>query len=64
MVARSGFPFEVQMPGDAQNSGTINRGNRTGSGRLPQPTIDRWFDETAFVPAAPGVYGNAGRNVL
>lgn len=64
LAARSGFPFEVQMPGDAQNSGTINRGNRVGSGRLENPTIDRWFDEGAFAAAAPGVYGNAGRNLL
>lgn len=64
LAVRSGFPFEVQMPGDAQNSGTINRGNRVGSGRLANPAIERWFDESAFVAAPPGVYGNAGRNVL
>jgi hypothetical protein len=28
------------------------------------PTIDRWFDEFAFVASAPGVFGNTGRNVL
>ncbi|MGH9662148.1 MAG: carboxypeptidase regulatory-like domain-containing protein [Bryobacteraceae bacterium] len=61
---RAGFPFDVNYPGDTQNSGTRNRGNRVGSGRLDSPTIDRWFDELAFVAAAPGVYGNTGRNVL
>lgn len=61
---RSGFPFDVSYPGDPQNSGTRNRGNRIASGGLSNPTIDRWFDEFAFVASAPGVYGNAGRNVL
>ena len=61
---RSGFPFDVNYPGDPQNSGTRNRGDRVGSGRLDDPTIDMWFDQLAFVASAPGVIGNAGRNVL
>jgi len=61
---RSGTPFDISYPGDAQNSGTRNRGNRIASGKLDNPTIDRWFDEQAFVQSAPGVMGNTGRNVL
>jgi len=61
---RTGFPFDVSYPGDPQNSGTANRGDRIASGRVPNPTIDKWFDEFAFVQSAPGVYGNTGRNVL
>ena len=61
---RTGTPFDVTYPGDTQNSGTTNRGNRIGVGTIDNPTIDRWFDEFAFVAAAPGVYGNNGRNVL
>lgn len=61
---RTGIPFSVSYPGDTQNSGTANRGDRIGTGTLGNPTIDKWFDETAFVAAAPGVYGNTGRNVL
>jgi hypothetical protein len=61
---RTGIPFSVSYPGDAQNSGTANRGDRIGVGTLPDPTIDRWFDEFAFVASAPGVFGNTGRNVL
>jgi hypothetical protein len=61
---RSGFPFDVNYPGDPQNTGTRNRGNRIAGGTLDNPTIDRWFDESAFVASAPGVYGNTGRNVL
>ncbi len=61
---RTGFPFEVTFPGDPQNSGTTNRGNRVGSGVLSNPTIDNWFDQSAFVVSEPGVYGTNGRNVL
>ncbi len=61
---RTGFPFEVTFPGDPQNSGTTNRGNRVGSGVLSNPTIDNWFDQSAFVVSEPGVYGTTGRNIL
>ncbi|MDE0261897.1 MAG: TonB-dependent receptor [Bryobacterales bacterium] len=61
---RTGFPFEVTFPGDPQNSGTTNRGNRVGSGVLSNPTIDNWFDQSAFVVSEPGVFGTTGRNPL
>ena len=61
---RTGFPFEVTFPGDPQNSGTTNRGNRVGSGVLSNPTIDNWFDQSAFVVSEPGIYGTTGRNPL
>ncbi len=61
---RTGIPFSVSYPGDPQNSGTANRGDRVGVGTIDNPTIDKWFDEMAFVASAPGVYGNTGRNVL
>ena len=61
---RSGFPFEVTFPGDPQNSGSTNRGDRIGVGNLSNPTIDNYFDQSAFVVSAPGVFGTNGRNVL
>jgi len=61
---RTGIPFSVSYPGDTQNSGTANRGNRVGVGTIDNPTINKWFDEFAFVAAPPGVFGNTGRNVL
>lgn len=64
MTFRTGFPFDVSYPGDPQNSGTRNRGDRIASGKLDNPTIDKWFDEFAFVQSLPGVYGTTGRNVL
>jgi hypothetical protein len=64
LTLRSGTPFEITFPGDPQNTGTTNRGNRIGNGKLDNPTIDNWFDQSAFVISAPGVYGTTGRNVL
>ena len=64
LTLMTGFPFDISYPGDPQNSGTRNRGDRIGSGKLSNPTIDKWFDEMAFVASAPGVYGNTGRNLL
>jgi hypothetical protein len=33
-------------------------------GQLDNPTIDRYFDTSAFVFPAQYTYGNAGRNIL
>ena len=44
LALRSGLPFEVTFPDDPQNSGTTDN-----------PTIDNWFDQSAFVVSAPGV---------
>ena len=40
--------------------------NRIADGRLDNPTIERWFDTSAFVAPADvtGTYGDAGRNIL
>ena len=48
------------------STGTTNRPNRLRSGELDNPTIDRWFDLTAFVQTTDntGTYGNSGRNIL
>lgn len=64
VTLRTGLPFDVSYPCDPQNSATPNRGDRVASGKVANPTIDRWFDQCAFVPSAPGVFGNTGRNVL
>jgi hypothetical protein len=34
------------------------------SPHLSNPTIDRWFDTTAFAAPAQFTYGTAGRNIL
>jgi hypothetical protein len=38
--------------------------NRVAKGTLPNPTIQQWFDTSAFVTPAIGTYGNSGRNIL
>ena len=40
------------------------RPDRIASGRLDHPTIDKWFDTSAFVLNAPYTWGNSGRNIL
>jgi outer membrane receptor protein involved in Fe transport len=40
------------------------RPDRNGSGDVPNPTRNLWFDPTAFTRPAPFVYGNSGRNIL
>jgi hypothetical protein len=43
-----------------------NRPNRIGNGQSSNPTINQWFDATAFqiVPEPTATYGNAGRNIM
>lgn len=38
--------------------------DRIGTGTLPNPGIDAWFDTSAFVQPAPYSFGNSGRNIL
>ena len=51
---RSGLPFTPTISRDVANTGaTDQRPNRIGSGKLENPTLDAWFDKSAFVePAA------------
>jgi hypothetical protein len=53
--------------GDPSNTGASGgRPDRISSGELENPTIQRWFDKTAFVvpPANSGRFGNSGVNIL
>jgi hypothetical protein len=62
---QSGDPFTVGMSGDVANVGTgYQRPDRIASGKISNPTVDLWFDASAF--AAPSLYtfGNSGRNIL
>ncbi len=66
LLLRSGLPFSVNQSQTVQSTGTGNRPNRIASGKLDNPTVDRWFDTSAFVPTTDitGTYGNSGRNIL
>jgi hypothetical protein len=72
MTLRSGFPITVSQ-GNIINTGNAPvRPDRVGSGKLDNPTINRWFDVDAFrivscanaaIPEACH-YGNSGRGII
>ncbi|HWQ55465.1 MAG TPA: TonB-dependent receptor [Bryobacteraceae bacterium] len=64
LTAQSGLPFTPGVSGDFANIGSGNRPNRIASGKLDNPTVDRWFDPTAFTLPAQYTFGNSGRNIL
>ena len=66
---RSGLPFTPTVSRDVANIGTgggrdSQRPNRIGDGKLDNPTIDLWFDKTAFVVPADFTFGDSGRGIL
>jgi hypothetical protein len=61
---QTGLPFTPTANTSTLNTGTGSRPNRTGNGKLDNPTIDRWFDTSAFATPAQFSYGNSGRNIL
>jgi len=65
LVLRNGLPFTPTVSRDVANIGVGGqRPNRIGSGTLTNPTLDHWFDTTAFKAPDNFTYGNSGRNVL
>jgi len=48
---------------DAAGAGN-QRPNRVGSGEAANPTLDAWFDKSAFAEPTAFTYGNSGRNIL
>ena len=72
LLARSGYPFTVFQSRNplstmsAMVPGQLYRPDRIGRGSVEAPTVDRWFDTSAFVvPSEPtATFGNSGRNIL
>ena len=66
LYLRGGLPLTITQTQGVQSTGTGNRPNRVCNGSLSNPTIDRWFDTSCFVPPADvtGTYGNAGRGII
>lgn len=64
VTLRSGLPFTPSINGDPANTGRPQRPNRIASGQLDNPSINGWFDVSAFVVASAFTYGNSGRNIL
>jgi hypothetical protein len=55
----------VTISRDVANTGVGGqRPNRIASGKLEDPTLERWFDTGAFVAAPNFTYGNAGIRIL
>jgi hypothetical protein len=61
---QTGLPFTPTLNAATVNTGTGSRPNRIGEGTLDNPTVDRWFDTTAFATPAQFTYGDSGRNIL
>jgi hypothetical protein len=62
---RSGLAFTPTISRDVANTGVgSQRPNRIGSGEAQNPTLDAWFDKSAFVEPAQFTYGTSGRNIL
>jgi hypothetical protein len=62
----SGLPFTPTM-GTANLSGALSGSwypNRVGNGSLSNPTVQGWFDPSAFTAPAEYTFGNSGRNIL
>jgi hypothetical protein len=62
---RSGLPYTPTISRDVANIGVGGqRPNRVGSGELENPTIDLWFDKTAFVVPPNFTFGDSGPGIL
>lgn len=65
VTLQSGMPFTITSGRDVANTGSSpQRPDRIASGKLSNPTIDEWFDTSAFALNAPYTWGNSGRNIL
>lgn len=66
LVFQTGQWFHPTISGiDPANVGvTGSRPDRLRSGALANPTIDMWFDLTAFAPPPSGRFGNCGLHIL
>ena len=61
-----GQPFTPQLAVFNAALGDASRPDRIGSGKLDNPTVERWFNLADFriVPTGTGRFGTSGRNIL
>ena len=73
VTLQTGRPFTVALLPEFDNSNTgisnlgflgNDRPNLVGQARLSNPTVERWFNTSAFAFPPFGSFGNAGRNIL
>jgi hypothetical protein len=65
ITKRSGLIYNVTSGRD--NSLTAmgqDRPNLVADPAIDSPTVERWFNTSAFVANGPGQYGNVGRNTI
>jgi hypothetical protein len=62
----TGPPFTPKLGTVDYTNGSASRPDRLSKGTLDNPTVDQWFDRTAFpiVPLGSYRFGTAGRNIL
>ncbi len=62
----TGPPFTPKVANYNYTNGEASRPDRVAKGTLPNPSVDQWFDRTAFpvVPLGAYRFGNSGRNIL
>jgi hypothetical protein len=65
-TAHTGYPITVIDGSNPslQASRVTERPNRIGSGKVANPTLERWIDRSAFVSAPLGQFGNSGVGIL
>jgi outer membrane receptor protein involved in Fe transport len=65
-IIYTGPPFTPKVANFNYTNGEASRPDRIAKGTLDSPTVDQWFDRTAFpvVPLASYRFGSSGRNIL
>ena len=63
-VWQTGMPFTVTNNTSRVNTGSGDRPNRIANGTLDNPTIQKWFDTSAFVAQPLYTPGNSGVFIL
>ncbi len=63
-TAQDGDPFTLALSVDNANVGNTNWPNRVCSGKLSNPTLQNYFNQSCFTTPPIYTFGNAGRNVL
>ena len=65
LTVDSGFPYWIVLPFDNENTGGgVQFPNISFNPTLNQPTIERWFDTSAYQLPVFGTRGNAGKHAL
>jgi hypothetical protein len=65
-ILRTGLPFTPRVATVLLDQGEANRPDRIRKGTISNPTIQGWYDISAFprVPLNSFRFGNSGRNIL